>query len=127
MSKRLFVVTLSFVARHVSGEQRTFEKGEELLAEPPIEAVADIVLFEQDNEQFEADAKTFLASTVPEDDVDGFLDQPSPGDPRSPKCKRCGHLRAEHKNRRGACTAMKVHNNRQVPCDCRQFEPISSS
>jgi len=77
-------------------------------AESPIESVAEIVLFEQDREQFEADAKTFLASTVLKDAVNEFLDQPSFGDTRAPKCKRCGDLKAEHKNGRGACTAMKV-------------------
>jgi hypothetical protein len=125
MNKRLFVVTSSFVARHISGEQRTLQKGEELFAVSPIESVAEIVLFEQDNEQFEADAKTFLASTVLKDAVDKFLDRPSFGGTRTPKCKRCGDLKAEHKNGRGACTAMKVQVNRQVPCDCHQFEPIS--
>lgn len=124
MSKRLFVVTSSFAARHMSGEERILQNGEELFAEYPIESVADIVFFEQDNEQFEADTKTFLASTVLKDAVDEFLDQPSIGSARSPKCKRCGDLKAEHKNGRGACTAMKVQVNRQVPCDCRQFEPI---
>ena len=123
MTKRPFVVMLLFVARQVSGAQRTFQKGEELFAEFPIQPEGGIVLFEQDNEQFEADAKTFLASTVLKDPVDEFLNQPSVGDPRTPNCKRCHHLKPEHKNGRGACTAMKEVNNRQVPCDCRQFEP----
>lgn len=125
MRKRLFVVNLSFVARHVSGERRTFQVGEKLFADFPIETVAGIVLFEQDNEQFEADAKTFLASTAHEDAVDEFLDYPSFGDSRAPKCKTCCHLKAEHKNGRGACTGMKVQDNRQVPCDCQQFESKS--
>jgi len=124
MSKRLFVVTAPFDARHKSeGSTRTLQMGEELFADHPV--AGNYVVFEQDNEEFQAEAEVFSASTVLKSEFDKWIDQPSFGGAHTPKCKGCGHQKVEHKNRRGACTAMKVQASRQIPCDCQAFQAIS--
>ena len=118
-------MTSPFRARHVSGGERLLRAGEELFAEFSVQADAEIVAFEQDNEGFSVDAKTFLACTKLKNPVEEFLDQPSFGGAGAPpKCgeEGCGHQKLEHKNGRGACQAMKVEGGRQIPCPCPEFK-----
>ena len=129
MSKRLFIVVSPFVARHILGGERVFRAEEELFAEFPVQADAEIVTFVQDNETFSVDVKTFLACAKLKKPVEEFLDQPSFGGAGAPaKCveKGCGHQRLEHKNGRGACTAQNVVGGRQIPCSCREFKRAAS-
>lgn len=64
MAEGLFVVTAPFTAVHrETGGQRTLKAGESLFGEFPVPSVG-IVSFEQDNQEFQVNASTFLASTT---------------------------------------------------------------
>lgn len=119
-----------FRARHESGMERLLRAGEELCAKYPVEVENGIVHFQQDNQEFEADARTFLAAAQLKSEyqkaVEEDLEQPSFGGAGAPaKCKAvgCGHQKLEHANGRGACRGMNVEGRRQFRCSCQQFKP----
>ena len=116
MSKRLYVVMNPFTASHISGGQRLLNTGEELFAEYPISHSRRIVVFEQDNEEFEVDAGTFDSHTELKE-LKEVLDKNDVVIRQAPivscKAKGCGHKQQSHTDGRGACTA----------CSCKKFEP----
>ncbi|HZQ68111.1 MAG TPA: hypothetical protein VFA68_06300 [Terriglobales bacterium] len=122
MNKRLFLVTAPFSAFPSSGDHpRTLQTGQALFSEYPV-AQRGVVIFEQDNQEFQTDAKTFNRCTILKE-LEDALNKPSFGAKTPPKCKTCGDQKAEHQSSRGPCNAMKVVNARQVKCECKQFVP----
>jgi hypothetical protein len=64
MPRRLFIVLLPFTAMHIeTGNRRILKADETLFAEPPARSTG-VVLFEQDGEEFQVEAATFIASTT---------------------------------------------------------------
>ena len=64
MAKRLLVVTAPFTATHTgTGKQRMLKTRETLFAEYPAQSMG-LVIFEQDGDEFQAEAAIFVTSTA---------------------------------------------------------------